>query len=540
MLYNMNRYYHASIWQLRILSHEGGVLWGFPTAVVLAGSGHPQHFDGGVKFVPCICTLYWSLSRRQNEMAAMPSKIIVMLSTNATVYSCRAKTLAPNWKSYSSIQQTLRANLSPWQMLHKFSRGHMQLKIPLLLQLKPWKILLSRSLSRHHNKMVVMPSKIIVMLSTNATEVSSQMKILRPHFSDILSTFVLTRTYTEAFTHRSIYTQTLLHTDAFTHRRFYTQTYDFTHRRVDTFTHKRFYTQTLWHTNVRFYTQTPWHFYTQTLLHTNTFTHRRKYTQRLLHTNTFTHRRFYTQTHLHTDTFTHKHFYTQTLLHTDAFTHRRFYTQTLLRTNAFTHRRFYTQTLLHTDAFTHKHFEDTLKLQFSSVFDGRTSFRAKGFAGNTTSQFFPSFWRSNLISCERVARDDLKSQFYLSFWRSNIISCERVRRKHEIAIFPQFLTIAKGLPRTPWNRNFSSVFDDRTSFRAKGLRGQLWNRNFTSVFDDRTSFRAKGLRGTTWNRNFTSVFDDRTSFRAKGLRLDLGNRNFTSVFDDRTSFRAKG
>ena len=28
MLYNMNRYYHASIWQLRILSHEGGVLWG--------------------------------------------------------------------------------------------------------------------------------------------------------------------------------------------------------------------------------------------------------------------------------------------------------------------------------------------------------------------------------------------------------------------------------------------------------------------------------------------------------------------------------
>ena len=135
---------------------------------------------------PCKNLRTRSLSRRQNEMTAMPSKIIVMLSTNATVFSCRAKTLAPNWKSYSSIQQTLRANLSPWQMLHKFSRGHMQLKIPLLLQLKPWKILLSRSLSRHHNKMVVMPSKIIVMLSTNATEVSSQMKILRPHYSDIL------------------------------------------------------------------------------------------------------------------------------------------------------------------------------------------------------------------------------------------------------------------------------------------------------------------------------------------------------------------
>ena len=47
-------------------------------------------------------------------------------------------------------------------------------------------------------------------------------------------------------------------------------------------------------------------------------------------------------------------------------THTRVYTQTLLHTNAFTHRRFYTQTRLHTDAFTH------------------------------------SFWRSNLILCERV------------------------------------------------------------------------------------------------------------------------------------------
>ena len=47
--------------------------------------------------------------------------------------------------------------------------------------------------------------------------------------------------------------------------------------------------------------------------------------------------------------------------------------------------------------------------------------------------------------------------------------------KLEIAIFPQFLTIEphfvrKGSPETR-NRNFTSVFDDRTSFRAKGLRG---------------------------------------------------------------------
>ena len=44
-----------------------------------------------------------------------------------------------------------------------------------------------------------------------------------------------------------------------------------------------------------------------------------------------------------------------------------------------------------------------------------------------------------------------------------------------IAILPQFLAIEphfvrKSPPETR-NRNFTSVFDDRTSFRAKGLRG---------------------------------------------------------------------
>ena len=41
-------------------------------------------------------------------------------------------------------------------------------------------------------------------------------------------------------------------------------------------------------------------------------------------------------------------------------------------------------------------------------------------------QFYFSFWRSNFISCERVATGSRKSQFYLSFWRSNLVSCERV------------------------------------------------------------------------------------------------------------------
>ena len=270
------------------------------------------------------------------------------------------------------------------------------------------------------------------------------------------------------FTHRRFYTQKLLHTKAFTHRSFYTEA--ITHK---AFTHRSFYIQTLLHTDVfthrRFYTDTVTHrhVYTQTLLHTDLFTHRSCfYTQTLWHTEAFTHRRFYTQALLHTNTFTHKHFYTQTLLHTEAlhtdaithrrfytqkFTHKQFYTQTLLHRDAFTHRSFYTQTLLHTDAFTHRRFYT--HRNFTSVFGDPTSFRAKG-------------------TCERVARDKLKSQFY-------------------------------------------SVFADRASFRAKGLRGTSCNRNFTSAFDNRTSF-VRNSPPETRNRNFTSVFDDRTSFRAKG------------------------
>ena len=218
------------------------------------------------------------------------------------------------------------------------------------------------------------------------------------------------------------------------------------------------------------------HLDTQRLLHTDAFTHRHFYTQTLLHTEDL-----YTQTLLHTE-----HFYTQTLLHAETVTHRSFYTQTLLHTEAFTQRNFYTQTLLHTNFYT-----QTL-LQ-----------RPQRPDGSVKSQFYLSFWRSNLISCERVAIGNTeiaillqflaiephfvrngcarepgksqfyfriqflaiephfvrngcaghqKSQFYFSFWRSNLISCERVA----IGRFA--------------NRNFTSAFGDRTSFRAKGLR----------------------------------------------------------------------
>ena len=86
-----------------------------------------------------------------------------------------------------------------------------------------------------------------------------------------------------------------------------------------------------------------------------------------------------------------------------------------------------------------------------------------------------SFWRSNFISCERVAPDACKSQFYVSFWRSNHFVRQGCAGSVQIAILTR-------------------VFGDRTSFRSKGLRRTRANRNFTTVFSDRTSLRAKGLR----------------------------------------------
>ena len=155
--------------------------------------------------------------------------------------------------------------------------------------------------------------------------------------------------------------QTLLHTDTFTHRHFCPQKLLHT----EPFTHRSFF-------------------------HAAAFAHRRFYTQTLLHTEAFTRRNFYTQKLLHTDAFTHTHkllhteaFYTQTLLHTEALTRRNFYTNKLLRTEAFTHRSFYAQTLLHRLFYTQKY----------------------------QVPFYPSFVRSKLISCEKVAPDACKSQF---------------------------------------------------------------------------------------------------------------------------------
>ena len=197
---------------------------------------------------------------------------------------------------------------------------------------------------------------------------------------------------------------------------------------LQSFTHRCLYTHNL---------------YAQTLLHADAFTHRCFYTHKLQHTGAFIHRCFHTQKRLRRDTFTHTRFDTQILLHTDDFTHRCFYTQTLLHANPFTH--------THTKAFT-------------SVFNTRPPFRAKGLRANLRNRNFTTRLDIKTYESEQSAAQCvvviqkvpftsvLDDRCKIAILRSNLISCERVVAAHSKSQF------------------HLTVFGDRTSFRAKGLR----------------------------------------------------------------------
>ena len=115
-----------------------------------------------------------------------------------------------------------------------------------------------------------------------------------------------------------------------------------------------------------------------------------------------------------------------------------------------------------------------------SVFDARTSFRAKGLlptvcfchssliscervaAEDVQSQFYRSFCHSNFISCESVAAEDVKSQFYCSFWHSNLILCERV------ATSWRFVGTACGLRREKKKKERTVTEGKRQRERERG------------------------------------------------------------------------
>ena len=116
------------------------------------------------------------------------------------------------------------------------------------------------------------------------------------------------------------------------------------------------------------------------------------------------------------------------------------------------------------------------------------------------TKYFPVLLRTT-----KLAQSTWKSQF-ISFWRSNLISCERV--------------VTDTLK---WQ--YSSVFDDRTSFRAKGLRPTLWNRNIPEFLTMEPHFVRKGCGRhfemaiflSFWRSNLISC--ERVAFRGASLAL---------------------
>ena len=126
------------------------------------------------------------------------------------------------------------------------------------------------------------------------------------------------------------------------------------------------------------------------------------------------------------------------LLHRDAFTHKRFYTQTLFHRNTFTQRQFYT--LLRT----------TKLAQGTSQYYFRTTKLAQ-----STSQYkLAPNYVPVLLRTTKLAQSTSEFKF-----RTTKLAQSTSR------------TTSYYKPCTKYvkNRNFTSVLDDRTSFRAKGL-----------------------------------------------------------------------
>ena len=278
--------------------------------------------------------------------------------------------------------------------------------------------------------------------------------------------------HTDAFTHRSLFTEQGLHRAAFTQREAFAQSslYNLIHTETlntqmpkllhrQVFTHRGIYTQVL-HTDAAdastyrsFWTQMPFHteaftqrgfdkgFDIYTPMHTEAFRHRWFFreSQKLWHREAFTQRIFYTQKLLHTQAFPqkllHREAFEHELLHTDVFTNRRLVHTGLLRTEAFTQRSLYTQTLSHRKTDSTEQLLHTSKsrnftfLTFGhhivrrgcirrwkiAILDVGQSFCVKWVAPDLVkSHFYTSF-----ISRETVVPDDpkwIKSQFYTNFW----------------------------------------------------------------------------------------------------------------------------
>ena len=150
--------------------------------------------------------------------------------------------------------------------------------------------------------------------------------------------------------------------------------------------------------------------------------------------------------------------------YTEAFTHNSFYTQKLSTHNT---QKLFTQIRLHTE-------EIAVLPQFWAI---EPHFVRKGCAGQLEIAILPQFFA-------------IEPHFVR----------KRCDGNPEIAILPQFLTI-------------------EPHFVRKGFAGQLEIAILPQFLAIEPHFVRNSCAGRLANRNFTSVFGDRTSFPAKGLRF---------------------
>ena len=187
--------------------------------------------------------------------------------------------------------------------------------------------------------------------------------------------------------------------------------------------------------------------------------------------DTYTHNSHttHTHTHIHPRTDTKKQTHTHTATHAHSHTNKERHT----RTQTHTHK--------DTDRLTHTHTETETRENRNFAY--LSFWRSNLISCERVATIPWKSWRSNLISCERVATIPWKPQVYLSFWRSKVVSCERDAAD-------------------PWKSQFTAVLDDRTSFRAKGLRPQFQNRNLLQFLTIHPHRVATGTRKSKFNRSF--------------------------------------
>ena len=142
---------------------------------------------------------------------------------------------------------------------------------------------------------------------------------------------------------------------------------------------------------------------------------------------------FYIQSSLHANIFTQKHSYTQTRLHAKTFTQKILHTNLLHKytsthTNNFTHKHLYTETLVHTNPFSCTR-KIAILLRFLPI---DPHFVRKGWSSTRKIAILPQFLPIDPHSARKGSlRHTKKSDFFSNFWRSILISYERVTPAHE-------------------------------------------------------------------------------------------------------------